>query len=108
MAARPPAGDDETVDEDPVVFGIATVDEYLRDAEVTFPASGDAVVAAVDDPEVQVGPNAHTVALSAAIERTGRSEFETRREFLDALYDEFERERHQSGGFVSWLRSLVS
>ncbi|MDH5020932.1 hypothetical protein [Halobacterium rubrum] len=107
MAARPPTGDDENADAEPVVFGIATVDEYLRDADVSFPAAGDEVVAAVGDPDVKVGPTAHTVALSTAVERTGRSEFETRREFLDALHDEFERERHQSGGIVSWLRSLV-
>lgn len=106
MAARPPTGDDDG-DAEPVVFGIATVDKHLRDADVSFPATGEDVVAALGDPEVKCGPTAHRVALSAVVERTDRSEFETRREFLDALYPEFERERTQSGGFVSWLRSLV-
>jgi hypothetical protein len=108
MAARPPTGDDDDdADAEPVVFGIATVDEYLRDADVSFPASGEDVVAAVGDPDVKCGPTAHRIALSTAVERTGRREFETRREFLDALHAEFERERQQAGGIVSWLRSLV-
>jgi hypothetical protein len=106
MAARPPTGDDDR-DAEPVVFGIATVDEHLRDADVSFPATGEDVVAALGDPEVKCGPTAHEVALSTVVERTGRKRFENRREFLDAVHDEFERERHRSGGLVSWLRSLV-
>lgn len=89
------------------MFGIATVDEYLRDADVSFPATGEDVVAALGDPEVKCGPNGHEIALSTTVERTGRTEFETRREFLDALHAEFERERQQGSGIVSWLRSLV-
>ena len=89
------------------MFGIATVDKHLRDADVSFPATGEDVVAALGDPEVKCGPTGHSVALSTVVERTGRRNFETRREFLDALHPEFERERHQSNGIVSWLRSLV-
>ncbi|MCF2242112.1 hypothetical protein KI372_12385, partial [Halobacterium salinarum] len=92
MAARSPTGDDDTTGADSAVFGIATVDEHLRDADVSFPATGDAVVAALGDPEIKVGPTGHRIALSAAVEATDRSEFDTRRAFLDALYDEFERE----------------
>lgn len=106
MAARPPTGDDDR-DAEQVVFGIATVDEHLRDADVSFPATGDEVVEALGDPEVKCGPTGHRVALSTVVERTGRREFETRREFLDALHPEFERERQRGGGIVSWLRSLV-
>ena len=107
MAARPPTGDDNS-DAELVVFGIATVDEHLRDADVSFPAAGADVVETLGDPEVRCGPNGHRVALSTVVERTGRRRFETRREFLDALHPEFERERQQSGGIVAWLRSLVS
>jgi hypothetical protein len=107
MAARPPTGDDNS-DAELVVFGIATVDEYLRDADVSFPATGEEVVAALGDPEVKCGPTGRRIALSTAVERTGHREFETRRELLDALHAEFERERQQGGGIVSWLRSLVS
>jgi len=108
MAARPPTGDDDIgEDTESVVFGIAAVDEHLRDADVSFPATGEEVVAAVGDPGVKCGPTGHEVALSTVVERTGRREFETRREFLDALHPEFERERHESSGIVAWLRSLM-
>lgn len=106
MAARPPTGDD--ADAEPVVFGIATVDEYLRDADVSFPATGEDVVGALGDPGVKCGPSGHEIALSTAVERTGTRTFETRREFLDAIHAEFERERERGSGVVSWLRSLVS
>lgn len=106
MAARPPQDDDEP--REPAVFGIAAVDEYLSDADLSYPATPDDVTAALGNPEIACGPNAREVALSTVLERTGRVRFDSRRDLLDELHDAFERERRSGGGIVAWLRSLVS
>lgn len=105
MAARPPTGNGEPGEPD--VFGIAAVDKHLSDANLSYPATAADVVEATGDPSVPCGPNAHDVALSTALDRTGRSRFDSRRELLDELHDAFERERQDGGGVVAWLRSLV-
>lgn len=106
MAARPPTSDDDA--SDPAVFGIAAMDEYLRDADLSFPATPEDVLDAVGDPEVPCGPNARDVALSTALQRTNRREFRSRRDLQDELHEAFEQERREGGGIVSWLRSLVA
>jgi hypothetical protein len=106
MAARPPTSDDDP--SDPAVFGIAAMDEYLRDADLSFPATPEDVLDAVGDPEVPCGPNARDVALSTALQRTNRREFRSRRDLQDELHEAFEQERREGGGIVSWLRSLVA
>lgn len=106
MAARPPQSNDEP--REPAAFGIAAVDDHLSDANVSYPATPDEVATALDDPEVQCGPDGHDVELSTVLDRTGREEFDSRRDMLDELHDAFEAERHEGGGFIGWLRSLVS
>jgi hypothetical protein len=105
MAARPPVGDDDQPE--PTAFGIAAVDDHLRNAALSYPATPAEVVDALGDPAIPCGPNGHDVSLSTAVERTGRTRFGSRRELLDELHDEFERERREGGGLVSWIRSLV-
>lgn len=105
MAARPPVGDDDPPE--PNAFGIAVVDDHLRESALSFPATPDEVLEALDDPDIPCGPNGHDVSLSTAVERTARTQFSTRRDLLDELHDEFERERREGGGIVSWLRTLV-
>lgn len=104
MAARPPPADDEP--DEPTAFGIVAVDDYLEDATLEFPATPQDVVDALGDRDVRCGPNAHEIALSTALDRTGRRQFDTRRELLDELHEVFERERRGSTGFVAWLQSL--
>ena len=106
MAARPPQSGDEP--RDPAMFGIAVVDDHLSDADLSYPATPEDVAAALSDPEIPCGPNAHDVALSAVLDRTGRTRFDSRRELLDELHEAFERERRSGGGIVAWLRSLLS
>ncbi|WP_232688307.1 hypothetical protein [Halobacterium zhouii] len=106
MAARPPQSDDEP--REPAVFGIAAVDDYLSAADISYPATPEDVSTALDDPDVACGPNAHDIALSTVLDRTGRVRFDSRRDLLDELHDAFEQERRTGGGVVAWLRSLVS
>lgn len=106
MAARPPQSDDEP--REPAAFGIAAVDDHLSDADLSYPATPEDVIAALGDPEVPCGPNAHDVALSTVLDRTGRVRFDSRRDLLDELHEAFEREHRSGGGIVAWLRSLLS
>ena len=105
MAARPPQNTDS--EPETIAFGIAAVDEALRDAEILFPADGDDVVRATGDPDIPYDVSGRSVSLSAALEETEQSTFETRREFLNALHPVFE-EKRGSGGIGSWLRSLFT
>jgi len=105
MAARPPVGDDDPPE--PNAFGIAVVGNHLRDADLSYSATPEEVVEAMGDQGIPCGPNSHDVSLSTAVERTARTQFSSRRDLLDELHDEFERERRAGGGLVSWLRSLV-
>jgi hypothetical protein len=104
MAARPPPADDDP--EEPTAFGIATVDDYLEDADLEYPATRQDVVDALGDRSVRCGPNARELSLSAALERTGRRRFDSRRDLLDELHEVFEDERRGATGLVAWLKSL--
>jgi len=107
MAARPPANDD---DEEPAVveFGIAAVEGALDDAALDYPADARTVVDATGDPDVPVNTTGRTLALSTAIERTGRERFDSRRDLLNALHPIFEDARTSgAGGVVGYVRSLL-
>lgn len=105
MAARPPQPTNG--EREPTAFGIAVVDDHLSDVELSYPATREDVVEALDDPTIRCGPNAHEVSLSRVIQRTDRSQFESRTQLLDELHEAFERERRKGGGIVGWIRSLV-
>lgn len=105
MAARPPTND---LDEpDAVEFGITALDAHLEDADLSFPATGEDVVAALEDPAVPYEPSGATVALSAVLDRVDAERFDSRQDLLDATHPAFERYRER-GGVVGWLRSLLS
>jgi hypothetical protein len=106
MGVRPPAGDDTEVGD--VEFGIADVDRHLSSADVSFPASAAAVIEATGDPDVSYAPEGGTVALSEAVERTGRSEFSSRQDLLNELHPVMEELRtSRASGLLAWLRSLL-
>jgi len=105
MAVRPPQqGGDEP---DSLQFGIAALTPYLSEADLSFPATSDEIVRALGDPEIPFDANGNSVALSEALEVTGSSRFDTKRELLDALHPVFEEYRASSGGIFSQLRALL-
>lgn len=105
MGMRPPQDDDE--EPDSLAFGIAALDERLDRAELTFPADGNEVVQALSDPKIPYDPSGHSVAVSEALEHTGKNQFDSERELLDALHPVFEeRRRSASTGLLDRLRSL--
>jgi len=107
MGVRPPTDDDGFDDGDVVTFGIAAVDARLKQADLTFPATAAEVVEALDDPDIEYGPQGRSVALSTALENVPQDRFERRQELMNALHPVFEEYRAGSGGVVSWLRSVL-
>lgn len=105
MAARPPT--DDLDEPDAVEFGITALDAHLEEADLDFPATGDEVVAALDDPDVPYEPSGGTVALSRVLDRVDAEQFDSRQALLDGTHPEFERLRER-GGVVAWLRSLLA
>jgi hypothetical protein len=106
MAARPPT--DDLDEPEPVEFGIAALDAHLDEADLTFPATAEAVTAALGDPAVDYEPAGASVRLSTVLDGVDRDRFETRQQLLDATHPEFERLRQRGGGLLAWLRSLFS
>ncbi|RLM57162.1 hypothetical protein DVK02_05050 [Halobellus sp. Atlit-31R] len=105
MAVRPPQqGDDEP---DSLEFGIAALSPYLSESDLTFPATADEVVRALGDPAIPFDANGNTVSLSEALTSVGETEFDSKRELLDALHPVLEEYRESGGGIFSQLRALL-
>jgi hypothetical protein len=106
MAARPPQGDDSSPDV--IEFGIATVAARLDDANVSFPATSEDVLSAVDDTAIPYDASGNTFELAEALERVPYDRFEKRADLLNALHPIFEERRAEgSGSVVGRLRKLL-
>jgi len=107
MAARPPGGGDEEPPET-LAFGISALDARLSEAELTFPASAQEVVTALDDPDLPYDTTGSTLALSTALTEVEREEFETETELKETLHPVYEEHRRRAGGsIVGQLRRLL-
>ena len=106
MAARPPGGGGSS-EPDAIEFGIAVLDERVEEAGVSFPATGDEIVDALDDSEIPYDAKGRTIRLSEALEQVPQTEFENETEFLDAMYPVFDRERREGGGVLASLRDAL-
>lgn len=107
MGVRPPSsgGDDEP---DSVEFGIAAVDVYLRNGDLSFPATKDEVAAALGHERIPYDAHGNDVALGEMLAETDQERFRSRQELLNALHDPFEEHRQQhSGGVVQQMRSML-
>ena len=106
MAARPPGGGG-TADPEAIEFGIAVLNERLEEADVSFPATVDEIVAAVDDDKIPYDAKGRTIALSEALAQVPQTEFENETEFLDVLYPVFDQRRREGGSFFARLRDAL-
>ena len=106
MAVRPPQGNSS--EPDTIEFGIAALDARLDAATVEFPATADELVRAVDNTDIPYDASGRTVALSEALDRLPRSEFDSETELLDMLHPVFEEYRSSaSGSFLRQLREML-
>lgn len=106
MAARPPGGGGSS-EPDAIEFGIAVVDARVEAAGVSFPATEDEILTAIDDTAIPYDAKGRTMPLSEAFEQIPQTTFENETELLDALYPVFDRERQRSGGLLSSLRDAL-
>lgn len=108
MAARPPVDDDGDEVPENLAFGISALDARLSEADLTFPATGEQVVRALDDPDIPCNTAGQTLSLSRALERVDERRFETQSELQNALHPVFETERRKAGvGLVGRVRRLL-
>lgn len=109
MRAPPPQNNNIGDGPETVAFGIAALDSYLTDAELSFPTDTQTLRAALGDVEVPYNATGNTMALDVALEHTPKQQFENEQELLNALHPVFE-ERRQAGGnpFFDRLRSVFS
>ncbi|MFB6234883.1 MAG: hypothetical protein ABEH81_00535 [Halopenitus sp.] len=104
MAVRPPSGDAD--EPEAIEFGIAALDARIDEADVEFPATDEAVLAALESTAVPYDAAGHTLDLSKALDRVPSSEFESETELLDELYPVFEQ-RRRGTTFVERVRGLL-
>ncbi|WP_280585863.1 hypothetical protein [Halorubrum sp. Boch-26] len=106
MAARPPGGGG-SAEPDAIEFGIAVLDERIDEAGVSFPATGEEIVDALDDGAIPYDAKGRTIRLSEALAQVPQTTFENETEFLDALYPVFDRKRREGSGFLTSLRDAL-
>lgn len=94
MAIRPPQT--ESSEPEAVTFGIAAVDDHLRDADLTFPLTTRELVRETGDPSVPYDAAGNEVRLSDALDELSRDRFQDEAELLDHLHPVFERYRERS------------
>lgn len=107
MGVRPPQQRDDEAPET-VAFGIAALDAHLEAADLAFPATREALLQELGNPDVPYDAAGNEVSLERALEDTHRSRFDTRQELLNALHPVFEDERERTGRTVfGRLRSML-
>lgn len=106
MAARPPSTDDE--EPDTIEFGIAAVDARVSEADVSFPATDQDIVDALSNDSIPYNSHGYTVSLRDALDETGRTEFESEQDMLNALYPVFEERRNSTSvGLLAQVRAML-
>lgn len=106
MGARPPQNDSS--EPEVIEFGIAALSAKLDEADVEFPTTSSALLAAVDDTAIPVDGAGNTMELQAALDRLPQNEFDSESTLLDLLHPVFEEHRQKAGdSIVGRLRTLL-
>ncbi|QLG63423.1 hypothetical protein [Halorarum salinum] len=106
MAIRPPQGNSGSPDA--VEFGIAALNARLDEAGVTFPATTEEVLAAVDETAVPYDASGNTLELEEAIANLPQDRFGSESELLDQLHPVFEARRERAANSViGRIRALL-
>jgi hypothetical protein len=106
MGVRPPQQDDD--EPDAIEFGIAALDARLSEVAVEYPTDGETIRGTLGDTEIPYNAAGNTVAIGEAIDRSGKTHFESEQELLNALHPVFEEMRESaSSSILMQLRALV-
>ena len=106
MAARPPSNGSE--EPDAIEFGIAAVDARLDETDLAFPATDEEIVDAIQNESIPFNTHGFTVDLRTALDETGRTEFDSEQDLLNALYPVFEERRNSTSvGLLAQVREML-
>ncbi|RRJ29850.1 hypothetical protein [Halocatena pleomorpha] len=107
MKARRPQDDGVGNGEEMIAFGIAALDSYLSDADVSFPTEKETLRETLGHIDVPYNASGNTIQLATALDNTPNRQFETKQELLNELHPVFERYRQEEGNpLLDRLRSV--
>jgi hypothetical protein len=107
MAVRPPQ-DDMDDGPDTIAFGIAALDSYLDQTDVTFPTDEKTLRASLGDTEIPYNAAGNTMTFNTALDSVSKEQFEDERELLNSLHPVFEKRRETGGsGILARIRSFI-
>lgn len=106
MGVRPPQQDDD--EPDAIEFGIAALDARLSEVDLEYPATAETIVEVLGDSKIPYNATGNRISVTEAIERSGKTRFESEQELLNALHPVFEDLRESaSSSLLMQLRALV-
>lgn len=107
MKAPPPQDDGVDDGQEMIAFGIAALDSYLSDADVTFPMNKQTLRETLGYADVPYNATGNTLQLDTALDHTPSQQFENKQELLNELHPVFERYRQEEGNqLLNRLRSV--
>ncbi|WP_159900601.1 hypothetical protein [Salinirussus salinus] len=107
MGVQPPSND---VEEDPdvVEFGIAALAARVEDLEIEYPVEAETLVDRYGDIAVPVDAAGTEISVAEAVRTSGRHQFSSEQDLLNALHPVFEEKREStSRSIIAQLRALV-
>lgn len=108
MKAPPPQNNDIDDDLETVAFGIAALDSYLSDADVSFPIDKQTLREALGYVDVPYNATGNTIQLDTALNHTPSQRFENKQELLNELHPVFEKHRQEGGNpLLDRIRSVI-
>ncbi|WP_158056368.1 hypothetical protein [Halorussus halophilus] len=106
MGVRPPTSDSGGTEA--IEFGIAELAAELDRADASFPATGEEIVRATENPRIDYDANGHAVALADALAEADSDHFESQRQLLNELHPVFEEYRTtRSPSLVERMRAML-
>ena len=107
MGVQPPSND-VTEEPDVVEFGIAALAARVEDLEIEYPVEAQRLVDRYGDIAVPVDAAGAEISVAEAVRTSGRREFDSEQELLNALHPVFEEKREAtSRNILAQLRALV-
>jgi len=107
MGVQPPSNDIEE-GPDVVEFGIAALAARVEDLDLEYPVEAETLVDRHGETTVPVDAAGTEISVAEAVRASGRREFSSEQDLLNALHPVFEEKREAtSRSIIAQLRALV-
>lgn len=91
-----------------IAFGIAALDSYLTDGDVSFPTDKQTLRETIGHVDVPYNATGNTLQLDTALDHTSKQQFENEQELLNELHPVFEKHRQEQGNpLLDRIRSVI-